>query len=572
MRDCLKKERRIRIFCILLLAGTFCAAIKSIFVSLQVDEEYAISMAYRMLQGDRMLTQIWDPHQTSAFLIEFFMWMYIKIFQTTSGVVIWLRLCGTMIHGMIAFYMFRILKHYLIVEYSFCLAILYFNLSPKGYVTPEFSNMLVWSFTLLLLGLFYLDKQKNCMAAVVCGFWMCIMVLSYPSAILLFPFALWYLWKREDYGRKSAVIFAGVCLAGGCSYLAYLFNYMTLGELFDNIHYMLIGNSGHTEAGVVGRITAYLKESGLAVLISAFYGAVSLFLMITFLKSKKCSKQQMQDKQERRVLAVYLLLFTALGCQVVHWILMQWEYEYSYIYNFYFILMGIAYYMAGKLEEELRRIIRLWLGGSALMFLSVLALTDLTIFTSVRYVLPGVIMGIVALLSYSEIRAPVVYKKCAGALLLLWCFTAIFVKCWEYPAYESRMQNITCVRGIVSEGPAKGLLTEYMQSYIQESNYVEMHQYVNPGDKILILDMGTISYLFQKAEVASYTTICDPRYNDVLLKYWELNPQKYPNVIAVQCWYGDLRWNPESWIMQWIENSFGATQVIDGKYFRYYIR
>ena len=133
------------------------------------------------------------------------------------------------------------------------------------------------------------------------------------------------------------------------------------------------------------------------------------------------------------------------------------------------------------------------------------------------------------------------------------------------------MQNITCVRGIVSEGPVKGVLTEYMQSYIEESMYEEMQEYVEPGSNLFLLNMGSIGYMLQDVNVASYTTICDPRYNEVLLDYWERHPEKYPDVVAVSCWYGELKWDPDSWIMQWITNEFEAEQIIDGKYFRYYM-
>lgn len=546
---------------------------KSIFVSLQMDEEYAVSMPYRMLLGDKMFTQIWDPHQTSAFLTEFLLWIYIKLFHTTTGVVIWVRLWGTLIHGVIAYCVYRVLRYYLPREYSFYLGILYFNLLPKGYAMPEFSNMLVWSLTLLLLSLFQLDRRKKLWAAAESGIWMCIMVLSYPSAILLFPFFLWYLWKQKGYGRKSAGVFAGVCVAGGCCYLAYLFSYMSPGELLENISYMMIGNSGHTEVGAFHKLKGYLKDTGLCILICAGYGILTWLVMKVLQKTKKFENlYRAADKQGKRALTMYILLLLTLGMQVVHWLLMRWEFEYSYPYAVYFVLLGFAFYLKKELEENSRRLTGLWLSGSVLLFLAVLVLTDLTIFTSIRYVLPGVIMGIVVLLLYSKEKASDVYKKMARPLLLLWCFTAIFVKGWEYRDSEGRMKNITCVSGIISEGPAKGIFTEYLQSYMQESTYEEMHQYVETGEKMLILDMGTISYLFQDVEVASYTTICDPRYNDVLLKYWEQNPEKYPDVIAVTCWYGELCWDPESWIMDWIENSFEATQVIDGKYFRYYIR
>lgn len=573
MKEERKNSKKIKTACILLVTGSFFAALKCIFVSLQMDEEYAVSMPYRMLLGDRMFTQIWDPHQTSAFLIEFLIWVYTKIFHTTVGVVIWIRLFGTFVHGMIAYGVYRVLRKNLTTEYSFYLAILYFNLLPKGYIMPEFSNMLVWSLTLLLLSLFRLDRKGNPLAAMESGIWMCVMVLAYPSAVLLFPFCFWYIWKQGGCGKRNAGIFAGVCLSACCGYLAYLFHYMSPGELLENISYMLIGNSGHTEVGILGKLEIYLRGIGVALLISAGYGVLTWLLMKILEKNKKTgSWLREQGKESKGILAMYLLLLLALFSQLTHWLMMRWEYELSYIYTVYFILFGFVFCFEKKLEEDFRKRVRLWMESSALLFLAVLILTDLTIFTSVRYVLPGVVMGIAALLVYSERMAPEIYRKFARGLLLFWCFVAIFIKGWEYRDNEGVMKNITVVGGIISEGPAKGIFTEYMQSYMQESLYEEMQRYVEPGDQMLILDMGTISYLFQDVEVASYTTICDPRYNEVLLKYWELNPEKYPDVIAVQCWYGELRWDPDSWIMQWIENEFEATEVIDGKYFRYYIR
>ena len=92
---CRDKKKKYIVF--LLIAGSFLAALKCIFVSLQMDEEYAVSLSYRLLQGDRLFAQIWDPHQTSAFLMEFLMWVYIKLFHTTTSVVVWVRLAGVLI-------------------------------------------------------------------------------------------------------------------------------------------------------------------------------------------------------------------------------------------------------------------------------------------------------------------------------------------------------------------------------------------------------------------------------------------------------------------------------------------
>ena len=42
----------------------------------------AASMAYRLVQGDRMFLEMWEPHQTSAFFSAAFLWLYMQLFHT----------------------------------------------------------------------------------------------------------------------------------------------------------------------------------------------------------------------------------------------------------------------------------------------------------------------------------------------------------------------------------------------------------------------------------------------------------------------------------------------------------
>lgn len=560
-----QKKKYQRLLCILLLAGSFFAALKCIFIGYQMDEGYAVAMSYRMLIGDKMISQIWDPHQTSAFFSAFLMWIYMSLFHTTAGTAIWLRICGTLIHGMLSYGIYRVVRRFLPADHSFYLGILYFNMLPKGYVTPEFSNLLIWFLTLLLLDLLCLEDRQKPIIAIRCGIWMCGMVLSYPSAVILFPFYLWYLWKQPEYGRKSALFFAGTCLIGAGAYLAALFSYMSPAQMFENLNYMLIGNSGHTEVSLPSRLAAYGMQFGQALLI----GILCLFVSWLFIKLRRIS---LEDKKEYPALLMYLILMAAAVFPVVYWFFTPTNNDYFFIYTVYFILLIFAYYTVRELEEKNRKTISLWLVSSVLTFLAVLMLTDLTVFTSVRYILPGIIMGLAALLLYTEKHAPAVHRRYAKTLLLVFCFSSIFIKGWEYRGDQDVPQNITRVRGIISEGPAKGILAEYMQCAMHESLYAEMQEYVAPGDSVFLLESDATGYLFRDVNIASYTTISDPRYNDILLKYWELNPEKYPDVMIIPCWYGELHWDPESWIVTWTENEFDADEIIDGTYFRYYIK
>jgi hypothetical protein len=73
-------------------------------------------------------------------------------------------------------------------------------------------------------------------------------------------------------------------------------------------------------------------------------------------------------------------------------------------------------------------------------------------------------------------------------------------------------------------------------------------------------------------EICNYSLVNPAVFNESLLKYWEMFPEKRPNVIVVDCWFGNLNMPEDSFIMQYVENDLGYTKVVDGKYVRFYIR
>ena len=54
------------------------ASVSLLFTNISYDVEYQVAMAYRVLKGDVMILEMWEPHQTSAFLCAIFMKIYMK--------------------------------------------------------------------------------------------------------------------------------------------------------------------------------------------------------------------------------------------------------------------------------------------------------------------------------------------------------------------------------------------------------------------------------------------------------------------------------------------------------------
>lgn len=578
MINCRKELSKLLIA--LLVLGSIAAAVKCIFVSLQMDEEYAISMAYRLLRNDRLLTEIWDPHQTSAFLIQFLVWIYMKITGTTTYVVLFIRFIGVLIHAVVSYYLYRCLCHVTKREYSFLLAIVYFNLLPKGYVMPEFSNMMMWSLTMLLISLSRLaflenkadtTNKKILWTSIEIGLWVCLMVLSYPSCMIIYPFVIMYLLKYSTYGKKVAGIVTWICILSAGAYILWLLTYMSVSELMTNVQ-SVIASCGSHGGGALVRLGKYGYDLGCLILFGGGYILASVVLHY-FVRRKRTVETTKQEKTAEWML---LFLVSSFVLHILHWILMLWHYEYSYPFAYYFVVFGFAFYGIKNADENVfsvqqKQLLSLWWWGNVVMYVAILLLTNLTLFTSVKYLMPGIIICVLALITYAEKIAPEMSQRWVRKILILWCFTAIFVKGWVYTTDDGSMKNITSIGNIISVGPAKGIITEYMQGYMQESIYEELHTYVEPGDNLMVVDWHTLCYLYQDVNIASPITICTPTYDENMLDYWERNPDKYPDVVGILCWFGELQWK-EGWITEWLENDYGASQVVDGKYLRYYIR
>ena len=42
------------------------ALVRTMFLGLEIDEEYALSLSFRLVRGDRLFYSMWEPHQLAA--------------------------------------------------------------------------------------------------------------------------------------------------------------------------------------------------------------------------------------------------------------------------------------------------------------------------------------------------------------------------------------------------------------------------------------------------------------------------------------------------------------------------
>ena len=65
------QDRLWKILTPVLLVLAVLAMAKTLFVGLEIDEEYAFSLGFRLVKGDRLFYTMWEPHQLSALPLLF---------------------------------------------------------------------------------------------------------------------------------------------------------------------------------------------------------------------------------------------------------------------------------------------------------------------------------------------------------------------------------------------------------------------------------------------------------------------------------------------------------------------
>lgn len=557
---------------ILIVLSIF-ATVKMLFFAFGLDEEYQLVMSYRNAMGDKLFYSMWEPHQSSAFLCSILMKPYLALFGT-QYIVLYLRACGALIHFLISVYFYKTIKNYTKSEYAWILALIYYNTIPKQIMMPEFGMMQVWFFTLLFLFLlrYYVGseeptfRRKN-IYIILAALMLVGNILSYPSCLILYPFMLYVFWRFSGEKKwRDMGLFTLVCGLCGVAYLGYLLSYNTVDGLLNTISLIVNGDITHSIEASHKLISLLVNGAYLLVLCLLCYG---LACLISFLRAKK-------GKNTNRFHAMIVM---ALIVQMIYWVILNSGYETMQLHITVIAGLGVYAYIKMKNDDTdatLRSLLLTGILGSIISLAAVLYLTDLTLIESLPHAMLATFFGMLLFIMYEEKRLTLSGKYTLSIVLLCWALVAIFGKGYTLRS-GTGYNNVLQSGGILKEGPAGLTISNYMGAYVYNCDYEAWQQYIQDGDNVLIMvdqvmNLGTIQYLFKDVELSHYSIVNPTPYDERLLNYWEMFPEKEPNVIIVDCWYGQLMTDENGWLMNYIENDFGYTQVNEDKYIRIYRR
>lgn len=212
--------------------------------------------------------------------------------------------------------------------------------------------------------------------------------------------------------------------------------------------------------------------------------------------------------------------------------------DYPYMINVIFIIL-IVIGLAGKnLLNDMEK--HLWMIGiiiSLIDFVAVVLLTNLGLSSSLGYLVLGA--------SVSVIPISKVLRRGEMLPLIIVCLVLIFSRgLWVINGYTAiKGRFITNVENVVRKGPTIGIMAPLNIVNEARESAEDWEENVCGDDSVLAVGdwiIDSIVYLYTNAEVANYSTIDTTTYSDKLAEYWKKYPEKYPSVIAIKAYEGEI--------------------------------
>ncbi len=522
------------------------ASIKSIFTDFGYDNAYQVAMSCRHLSGDAMFQVMWEPHQTSIFLNDILLFVYHGFVPSYVGASLFLQLAGTLMFTFTGYVVYRTFKDItgeLTASLMWMFLVIY---KAKQTPFPEFANLeILFSIYVFVFIVKYIFNQKKTICLIASAVSLCLMTLSYPSCAVAI-LAVWVILFLKTQKRiKNILVFTLTCALCACAYVGYFACRIGLTDFIDNMKYVFLSDS-HSE----DTFTLYGYFFGFVyALVWFLVSALIAFVLrkkVNFLVSLGCIL----------FVSEIILLFTQKYTGL------DWTCSFYAIPLLLFILGCFAY---RKMSDGERTI---WLCGNLISFASVFAtlvLTDLGLITILAYFVLG---GMVSMLPFR-------YFEKEGRVFLMLMVGLITIHrglvVWGYSNYEG-VWMVTDIQNIMRSGPSKGIVCGHYEAEQSRINAMEFAEYLQETDKVFFVKNFLIDssvFVYANCEISNFSTIDTPIYNEQMLKYFEVNPEKKPTVVALSAYMGEYpSIGNATWILDWLDEEYEKSDV--GTYWTFY--
>lgn len=221
------KNRIVPLLFALLCAASLVVMARSAFVGLEIDEEYALSLGYRLVSGDRLFYSMWEPHQLSSLPAAALLAVFIGITGGTTGVLVFFRLGVLVCKAGMSYVFYREFRRDLGRPAALLAALVLFAFVPKWFLGPDYTGQQFhWTLAAFLCLHHYVTRGCRQLWLVPLGaLCACFGYLAFPQSAAAFS-VLWVgmliLGKRRGEPKaRGAWVLLGSCAVCGAAFLVY---------------------------------------------------------------------------------------------------------------------------------------------------------------------------------------------------------------------------------------------------------------------------------------------------------------------------------------------------------------
>lgn len=550
---------------LLILLFVFCV-LKILFTGYDIDEQYAVSMPYRMLKGDFPLSDMWEPHQTSGFLAALFMLPYLSVTGSATGIVLYLRICGLLCHIGVTYLLYKALCRYLNQSYSLLICGIFFLSLPKFMLLPEFSNMQVWFLMLCILCMIKYYETNTLIHLIGAGFFLSLEVLTYPSTIFTFFACLFciihYHYKQCPTllsSQKHSLLTELACFILPCIFCAMVFfalllSHMSLSSLWEQL--LIIADDGSHSASLGERFAAHMQSFLEILLLLGSYSILAALLYFILRKCRIC--------QGIPFLWCRLLIVCSLLGQLFIWLFGNQYPGYPMLEYLLLPLLTVIIFIRKRVRSA--PVFTLFIIIPPAAFLGILLLSNHPLMVSLPYLAPCAV-GALALIELMQCLGSTAKRSgflprllSHRGIVLLWLLVLLFGRCYMLRTTGGIHYTITDEISLMREGPALGILadTESVRHY--RVSYQFMEENLPEGARVFYAGSSSLLYLMKDMEICTPSTISTPTFNDTITAYFDSHPDKQPEYLVLETELMDL-YDANKWLSGFIQKYCSETPI-----------
>ena len=526
----------------------------SAFTGLEIDEEYALSLGYRLVSGDRLFATMWEPHQLSSLPAATLLAVYLGITGTTTGVLLFFRLVVLACKAGMSWVFYKEFRRDLGRSGAALAALVLLLYIPKWFLGPDYTGQ-QFHFTVaaFLCCHHYVTRgfRKPWLVAVgaVCA---CLSFLAFPQSIAAFA-VLWIgmviLGRRGGEARflgipRGAWVLLGSCAVCGVAFLVWTLQGMgfDLGAFLARVGLILHDPQYNFTAG---ERLALLAQQALPVLQSWRWPLAMALVAYAVAGLRKVALPE----RGAFVLGLWGILATLLcALRAVK----DGSLDERQLVPVLVLAGAWAFWRARKQPGAAALF---WLGylpGLA-AYAFILRSTLLGLPATFMYLTWPALCGLLMLL---RVR-PSTARAALGAVLVFLAVCRVW--CVQTTGWKGHTVADTPLV-MIENGPAKGIRADEKAADMQQCLYEALAPYAGQGVLQAIGEQHGLGFLMadgtltvNQASVISGTD-SDPRF----IQYYEEMPEKLPDVIL----YDDAEVRDMAEFHAWIE----ATLPIADRY------